>query len=1755
MLNQFYNYLAKKVVKYFNDVEVKNGDKFEIQFEKEDEVKVLYEELKKVSEAQEFKYKAAENASEYVTYSIVVNGIKVIISATINNIKPDYLTRLRNEVGGTNSDLFKNTAILFIHNTTLDSIVGGARSFNKEGMPFHTSSITEDIKEKIENSDLSIGDKYIIEFDLKKRSEQISEDSTSVLQYSDLLTVINKGDINKDEFKNFGIFYDSKLDEINNKKEAFNRLEDNADNYARVDNIHKYGGDIDTLLEKFLDENGVEKLKKVEWEEVEYKEIKQSIESKKKDKKIEYVESKLISLDAENFWEKEEGNTAAKKRKKNIIIFNKDREQKISLELKFDDRVSQRFITLAKNQEATAKASGKKLIVEIDHVPGNVSFNSIKYKDKVTFEFKILVLDIDRSVFDNSVIKTNYNLVVKPKEKYLMLNTERREFEFNLEKDFIENKIISENQSEIIIDSLDSKIRVINEVEQDENTDLIKFNLNILDLGIPLAIKDEGNRATVITGFNVWTKKREEKESFKYDNGKLIQGTRVYFTRDEFRENLEREQIIINSDYCSFIERDGELIGEDIEINNNFKTAYFQLLEYYRVNNLIPSLAYYNEELIVLSKNYVEAFLGAANELKEGEYAKKHHKNLLRVGVIKREDGDKEMLFYPLNPINVMYQIRLTETIENEKINEQLAKKLDSIYLLPYICGEDKKLYKPIEQQHSLEWKYYIKNDILRYKGSREFVSKLVKEKIDEFIYHFNYLFNLTSEAAVKINLINTGDCREILQGIINYYIDKLKKTKPDNLLPIDVNIYSNEISNVFEELSYYSTSEEIEHNLKIDLSNRALSKDYTKEDILNICIQKIHFYKKDIEDEKYEYSHVTFYEMEQSVEEKDSNMNDIITGISLDGLISGVPSKFLGNSYRTGFGNRYMKKGESNILLKLVNKMNALVKVAQTDSPFSEEECRTTAISDESRDKLEKIYDSTHWVTFIDPKVDLNFFKNSNTSRDLLIIHYSDQYTSSSGYDAITVTRKSKQYQVIIDEFLQEKNIEVNDKTSVNVINCFNAVNGDWLLRLISSNGQFPREKLSIISAIKLSLSYFYHKDIVWLPISLEEILRVSKGAGLSSVEGLFSVSNLKGEGQYSDDLLLIGIEKIDDDINVHYYPVEVKIGENRPNVIKKAKKQAYKTRNYLEKHLIDLQDEEENRRFSKKMYRNFMMQLAVVSAEKLKLYELWPEQNWDMIIDSEVRTKLLNDDYTISTELDQYIGRGSIMSFKQGIAFDDEAQLIEINQAELEEAYNEEEFNKGNEILEITFSEDAGYRNIASELESLKEKFVENQSDFKVENLLFSKYKRLNKEDETGSVEGNEEKPTTNISEDKTGYQGGTTTKVKKDEAAISEVDEPKEPMKVLFGHDVKHDREINWYPTDTSKTFHTNTGIIGTMGTGKTQFTKSLIYQLHKNDIYNVDGKKLGLLIFDYKGDYIDDQFVNATDAKVYDIFHLPFNPLALVKGKKIKPLLPLHTANTLKETIANAFNLGVKQQTLLRDVIMEAYERRGIHKAKVPTWDKTPPTLDDVCRIYMDREKVQEDSLYAALKNLSEFEIFEPDPTNTMSLFECIDGVTVINLSGYDEGIQNLVVAITLDIFYTQMLVIGESKTEGQYRQLTNLILVDEADNFLRKNFDSLRKILKEGRMFGVGTILSTQLLSHFSTGDNEYASYILSWIVHNVADLSNKDVRFIFNTKAKQEEEVIYNKIKSLEKHHSLVKFGNEDKPIYVKDKAFWELMK
>ena len=1709
MSDQFYSYLAEKIISFFRINPLTPGSKYNIQFEKEKEVRELYEKLKDNTYYKEYEYKDPNGVVKYKAYQLDFNGVQLIVSATIDNVQPDFLTRLRNMVGIEVG--YETKAILFIHNTTLDSIMGGTESFSKEGMPFHIDSIQNDIKAELESSSFTEVDREIINMDLERKKNSLFQDSNSIFEYREVLDILNRGCISKEQYRDFGLFYDSKLNEFEGK-ELRNRIKDNALYFNRVDEIHNYGTP-ETQLEKYFEEKGIDKLKGSDWKDVEYRDVRKSVDEKKQITPLEYLSSSQE-------WDKEEGPSKSKSRIRNIIVFNENRSESIDLEFVFDNFLKKEYIKKPEG-EVEVSTSGKKLKVTIKDIEGKSNFYKVIYKDeKVKFEFKIVMLRCNEKYLES--IKSRFSIVIKKNEEYISVNTNDSSITFN---EFAEGNVTNyqiDSNNDIINIESDEKlnIKISENFIYENDSDLIRFNLKIDGEQVPIGIVGTTEKIVPIEGFKVWKLKREKNCDFKLiGDNKLQHGTREYFARDEFRKNLNLEKQIIDMSSLSFTETVYGFEAVDLDVNSDVKKAYSNILEYYKVSKKLPSLTYLNDDLKDLYESFISVYIKSLDNIEEGSYLTQSEKNLFKIGTIKREIEDRELIFTSLHPLNIAYQLHLNNCIGDETMADKVLKKFTSTYLLPYIVDENDKLYIPMEQQHTPEWKYYVDEKLPRYKSSRDFVSKLVNEKIEEFVGHFKYMFEMGNNAPIRINLINTGDSKEILQGIFKYYVKQLKGDKGKEVLPMDLFIYSNKnITNAFEEVAFNENINSLKEIYNLDLKVEHMS----EEDVLNLYREKVHFYTKKLE-EGIEYAHITFLEMNNEAKKITSIMDDIPSGIILNGMISGVPSVFLGDSYRTGFGKKYANT--DNKVMNIATRLNA-INACSAGEPFNCNQCKAISVPNNSKSTLDKIYDASHWITFIDPKVDLNFFKNDPKAKDLLIIHYSDQYTTAGGYDAITVTRKSGPYQRVIEEFLTKKGVENAYDYSPAVINMFNAVNGDWLLRLLSSKSYFPKEKISILSAIKLALAEFKKDNIIWVPISLEEVLRVSGGAGLKQSEGFFSAKNLGFDsGATSDDILLVGIETINNEVFVHYYPVEVKIGENSSTYIQKGIEQAKSTKKIFNETLLP--NENGDLTATQKVYRNFLMQLVITSAEKLNLYNVCDEENWIKVIDSDLRRRLLNEEYQISNSFDNSIGKAAVISFKKGVTFND----IKIE----------------DEVMVIEMSEEDGINFITKSVKEIREIVaginIEGTEPKDIVPNIIDDKPRCTQEEivQSGSESCNE--PVSTVIETENPY--------------ITERNDEKRNIQILFGVNERNNKEIYWYPNDTNKVFHTNTGIIGTMGTGKTQFTKSMITQIYRESKYNVGGKDIGILIFDYKGDYNKSKtdFIEATNASVYELYHLPFNPLSIIKAKNSKPMLPLHTANSLKVTLAKAFGLGIKQETLLRDLIMEAYEKRGIVKNNPDTWEKPAPTLKDVYDIYVNREDLKEDSLYAAFSNLIDFEIFESDPFKTKSLFELINGVTVIDLSGYDPDIQNLVVAITLDLFYSQMQAYGHSEINGSLRQLNKMILVDEADNFLSKDFETLKKILKEGREFGVGTILSTQLLSHFSTGENKYSDYILTWIVHNVAEINPKDAKYIFNAQDKSDQEIICNKIKSLNKHHSLVKMGDNDRPIYMKDKAFWELIK
>ncbi|WP_347223971.1 DUF87 domain-containing protein, partial [Bacteroides congonensis] len=643
------------------------------------------------------------------------------------------------------------------------------------------------------------------------------------------------------------------------------------------------------------------------------------------------------------------------------------------------------------------------------------------------------------------------------------------------------------------------------------------------------------------------------------------------------------------------------------------------------------------------------------------------------------------------------------------------------------------------------------------------------------------------------------------------------------------------------------------------------------------------------------------------------------------------------------------------------------------------------------------------------------------------------------------------------------------------------------------------------------------------------------------------------------SDDLLFIGLDQSGETPKIYLYPVEVKTGNNDNSVIKKAFEQVASTANGL--HNAFSPGVEIMNTILYKVNRNFLMQMLITSCKKMQVYHVDDSQNWSVVLDT-FREALLNEQYSMSEDIQELLGKGAVLSFCKALiqrktSFKEDAiNFIEMPETDefglilkdVSEIYDDIHNRKDNSLMILAQYD---VESLTGDLSKLEISKLDDKVDV---NGVKQELKQVSEQNMGEDVDKSKEYKTV-YAEPKDGANADITVQADHNQNDRAEED-VSEGMKILFGTNDQDGKSVIWMPNDTTQLFHTNTGIIGTMGTGKTQFTKSLIAQLYREQTNNMDGMNLGILIFDYKGDYNESKadFVEATNATILKPYHLPFNPLALVKAAVFKPLLPTHTANAFKDTISKVYNLGPKQQAILLQCIMETYQSCGINPGNPDTWDEEAPTFDQVYQRYANDDEIKKgDSLAAALDKLHLFQVFESNSSATKSLFDLLQGVVVIDLSGYDSDIQSLIVAITLDLFYSQMQAAGSSKMDGNYRQLTKLILVDEADNFMSEGFTALKKILKEGREFGVGTILSTQFLKHFGNGDDDYAKYILTWVVHNVSDLRNSDVDFVFKTESRsQESQVLFNAIKGLMKHHSIVKIGN-NKPVYVHDKAFWEL--
>ena len=338
---------------------------------------------------------------------------------------------------------------------------------------------------------------------------------------------------------------------------------------------------------------------------------------------------------------------------------------------------------------------------------------------------------------------------------------------------------------------------------------------------------------------------------------------------------------------------------------------------------------------------------------------------------------------------------------------------------------------------------------------------------------------------------------------------------------------------------------------------------------------------------------------------------------------------------------------------------------------------------------------------------------------------------------------------------------------------------------------------------------------------------------------------------------------------------------------------------------------------------------------------------------------------------------------------------------------------------------------------------------------------------------------------------------------------------PRKALYIH-----------PSNTRLT-QLNIGIVGDLGTGKTQLTKALIYNFTRSSKQN-RGHTPKFLIFDYKRDYTKPDFVKAVDAQVIRPHRIPLNIFNLDAAGEHTPSARLGRVKFLNDALQKIYGgIGPRQRNHLKAAVLQAY-------------DSAPgdtPTLVDVLQSYESLIGNKVDAPYSILSDIVDLEIFVERAAEAQSFNDFFRGITIIDLAalGIGDRERNMLLVLFLNLYYEYMINLEKCPYLGQDPQLRfidSMILVDEADNIMKYNFDVLRQILLQGREFGVGVLLASQFLSHFRTREIDYSEPLLTWFVHKVPNLTPRELESIgLNRVASSTVE----RVKSLDVHECLYK--------------------
>lgn len=1204
MYEQFYRFLSELIIGFLKQNEIKPGAKYDIRLPNEVEVINLYNELSRLNEAGTFKYQMP-GQTPYETSCLKIGSIKLII-ATTARVTDAFLTNLRNKVG-TDEELFKKTAILFIHDSSLDSILNGSESMQKVGMPLHTKYIEKIIQEKLKNGNYSKEVKRIINFVLECKNGIQIDIRNALIEYREILAVLGTGKLEDSDYNEFGLFYDSTLSSLS-EKEAKEQLEDNSKFYKMIFDYHHFNMK-ESVLEKNFDKKGISLINAPYWGSIDFLELRKSIERKNSCEPIVYLPNeKKKTEEGLTYWEAYDKDTARGRRTLNIIIFNPDAIEEVHLKLRFNQTLKSINCQMDSKSDMTFEVKGKQLLLKPQSDKNSIRFGKIKYKDVKDYEFRILVVPVEEKVLMD--LKASYKLPSKYAQKGIYIEKEEISFKLNPLSLPLQNYSIK-TFKELLECSPDTGYVITQEVENPEG-ELIELDVQIGTIQIPIFIKGEAVKPKSINSSKLFKLKRELDADFVYEYNeeeqmlKLYQDTQQYYVVDELLDLLKLEIQLVQQGAMYLEQKDRYHTSHlPLNIDGDVLKSYEKLIAYFRDHQTLPTLAHLNEELSRLMKECLQSYLNAVKQIENGSILVEAQKDLNRLGVINRS-WKQEIYWSSLHPMNIAYELQRHEYLGAEDIDELILKKIKPFGLINYIKDEEENLYKAKETS-SMMWLKFIPVEAQATEEKNE-MAKIVEKNINGFIGQFKYLFQASTKLPLKINLVNIGEGQEILGGLFRYINSALKTQRLEEITPIEIRIYAKgQRKSIFHEMSYDTKalslmSERFELNYE----------DYnlTLAEYIKIFREKISIYQ--LEDhQSYSKCHLCFIGMNEVEQVTFRNIEEVPANLYLGGMVTAPTIYKEHQSYVKTSG---LLGVEGSLLTETIQAVNAMTYVGRSNVPYDQCAVLATLVEEHAIEQNEVAKQKAIWTVYLEPKVDFDYFANQKDH-----IHYVERLYSPNSLDAVTVSNNRAIYEMAVENKLEALGLNKKDDNISAMITFGNIINGEWLLSLVSTKRNIGIESLHNAPVISWASHFLDQTDYMWVPVSLYEFMKTCQDIGIKSKKGILKSKSYE---RLINDIVWIGFKQENEEIKLGFYSM---------NLRKNAKEEG--TYKVLSENIYE-------NSFSGKYIRQILIQRALFNLEQLDREGLFEHELCKVFLSQDVKNQLCQEHYQLTNSYQSQIG-----------------------------------------------------------------------------------------------------------------------------------------------------------------------------------------------------------------------------------------------------------------------------------------------------------------------------------------------------------------------------------------------------------------------------------------------------------------------------------------------------------------------------------